>query len=109
MSARVYVFPYARRLGAIRRTARGLHTGLVVTITEKVAPFYEEAKGLARWLAETPIAAFRPFEAVYDPTKDRVTLLTPKNQAQQYPSPQARFAAREAAGKKWRRPPPAPA
>lgn len=38
----------------IRRTGRGFHTGLVVTLTEKVLPFYEEAKGLASWLAETP-------------------------------------------------------
>ena len=29
----------------IRRTGRGLHTGLVVTLTEKVLPFFEEAQG----------------------------------------------------------------
>jgi len=64
----------------IRRSARGLHLGLTVKLTALVAPFYEEAKGLARWLAETPLAAFRPFEGVFDPSKQGVTLLSSKNQ-----------------------------
>lgn len=69
-----------------RKNGRGLHLGLIVRVTDLVAPFYEEAKGLARWLAETPAAAFRPFEAVLSPLKSGVTLLTPKNQAQRIPS-----------------------
>lgn len=64
----------------IRCTTRGLHIGLLVTITDKVTPFFEEAKDLARWLAETPAAALRPFKTVYDPVGPRVTILAPKNQ-----------------------------
>jgi hypothetical protein len=59
--------------------ARGLHLGLTVKLTDLVMPFYEEAKGLARWLAETPAALFRPFDAVFS-GKSGVTLLSPKNQ-----------------------------
>ena len=66
----------------IMRNARGMHLGLVVKLTERVAPFYEEARGLARWLAETPAAEFRPFKAVIDPMKQGVTLLSSKNQTQ---------------------------
>lgn len=66
----------------ILRNGRGMHLGLAVKLTELVTPFYEEAKGLARWLAETPKAEFRPFEAVLDPTRQGVTLLSPKNQTQ---------------------------
>lgn len=63
-----------------RANARGLHLGLTVRITDKARPFFEEAKGLARWLAETPAAAFRPFEAVLSAGKPGVTLPTPRNQ-----------------------------
>lgn len=65
-----------------RANARGLHLGLTVRITDLVAPFYEEARGLARWLAERPEALFRPFDAVLSPLKPRVTLMRPKNQTQ---------------------------
>ena len=60
-----------------RRTARGLHTGLVIRITEKVLPFFAETKGLARWLAETD--PFNPFAASM-PAEPRVTKLRPKNE-----------------------------
>lgn len=63
-----------------RRNARGLHLGLTVRITEKVLPFFEEAKGLARWLAETPKTAFLPFSGAVLSGNTGVTLLTPKNQ-----------------------------
>lgn len=66
----------------IMRNCRGLHLGLTVKLTALVAPFYEEVRGLARWLAETPLAEFRPFEATFDPGKGRVTLLSSKNQTQ---------------------------
>lgn len=66
----------------ILRSPRGMHLGLTVKLTALVAPFYEEAKGLARWLAETPKAEFRPFEAVFDPIGQGVTLLSLKNQPQ---------------------------
>ncbi len=64
-----------------RRNARGLHLGLTVRITAKVLPFFEEAKGLARWLAETPKAAFLPFSGSVLSGSAGVTLLTPKNQS----------------------------
>ncbi|HER8900616.1 TPA: helix-turn-helix domain-containing protein, partial [Streptococcus pyogenes] len=64
----------------IRSTGRGFHTGLVVTITEQVLAFYEEAKGLAAWLAETPAALFRPFTGSVLASKG-MTNLTPRNQA----------------------------
>lgn len=67
-----------------RRTARGLHTGLVIRITEKVLPFFAETKGLARWLAETD--PFKPF-AASRPADHRVTLLTPKNEFQKVSFP----------------------
>lgn len=63
-----------------RANARGLHLGLTVRLTDRVRPFYEEAKGLARWLTETPAAVFRPFEAVLSSGRAGVTLLTPRNQ-----------------------------
>ncbi|WP_285295719.1 helix-turn-helix domain-containing protein [Aureimonas altamirensis] len=66
----------------ILRNGRGLHLGLTVKLTALVAPFYEEARGLARWLAETPLADFRPFQATFDPMKGGVTLLSSKNQNQ---------------------------
>lgn len=85
----------------ILRNSRGLHLGLTVKLTALVAPFYEEARGLARWLAETPLAEFRPFEAVLDPLKGRVTLLSSKNQPENISSSATlgsagtnRFAAR---------------
>ena len=85
----------------ILRNGRGLHLGLTVKLTQLVAPFYEEARGLARWLAETPLAEFRPFEAVLDPLKGRVTLLSSKNQPENISSSATlgsagtnRFAAR---------------
>lgn len=67
---------------ATRSDPRGMHLGLKVKLTELVTPFYEEARGLARWLAETPKAAFQPFAAVLAPLQQGVTLLTPKNQTQ---------------------------
>ncbi|WP_019998621.1 helix-turn-helix domain-containing protein [Aureimonas ureilytica] len=50
----------------IRCNARGLHLGLTVILTERVLPFFEEVRGLARWLAETPKAVFQLFDAVFD-------------------------------------------
>ena len=86
----------------ILRSGRGLHLGLTVKLTALVAPFYEEARGLARWLAETPLAEFRPFEATFDPVKGGVTLLSSKNQNKNISSSASletagtsRFAARE--------------
>ena len=52
-------------LTRIRATGRGLHLGLVVTMTEKVLPFFAETRRLARWLGETAglktIVPFLPF------------------------------------------------
>jgi hypothetical protein len=67
----------------IRRNSRGLHLGLVVTLCEKVLPFFEEAKGLAAWLAETPKALATVFTGRVLGFH-RVTKLTPKNQTQIY-------------------------
>lgn len=69
---------------AIRRNGHGMHLGLVVTITEKVRPFYEEAKGLAAWLAEEPKVAFRPFAGVLSLKDKGVTNLSPKNQPKKF-------------------------
>lgn len=63
----------------IRSTGRGFHTGLVVTITEQVLAFYEDVKGLAVWLAETPAALFHPFTGSVLAAKG-MTNLTPRNQ-----------------------------
>lgn len=82
-----------------RRNARGLHLGLTVRITAKVLPFFEEAKGLARWLAETPKAAFLPFSGSVLSGNAGVTLLTPKNQTSNHPLYAARKTGRETA---WR-------
>lgn len=71
---------------AIRRDHRGMHLGLIVTITEKVRPFYEEAKGLAEWLAEQPKAAFSPFAGVLSSKNKGVTLLSLKNQPKKFSS-----------------------
>lgn len=76
-------FGYVRT--EIRRTLRGVHTGLLIELTEKALPFFEEAKGLAAWLAETPTALFRPFTGGVLLGKGRVTKLTPKNQTQIIP------------------------
>lgn len=65
-----------------RCNARGMHLGLTVKLTSRVMPFFEEARGLAKWLAETPAALFRPFEGVFDPGKQGVTSLSSKNQTQ---------------------------
>ncbi|WP_245414008.1 hypothetical protein [Fulvimarina endophytica] len=65
---------------SIQRNHRGLHLGLQVTLTEKVMPFFEEARGLARWLAETPAAVFEPFKGVLTSGKQGVTLLSSRNQ-----------------------------
>ncbi|MCK5934056.1 MAG: helix-turn-helix domain-containing protein [Fulvimarina manganoxydans] len=47
---------------SIRRDGRGYHLGLVVTITEKVLPFFAETKGLARWLGDSVFGqGFMPF------------------------------------------------
>ena len=42
-----------------RADSRGFHLGLVLTITEKVLPFFAETRRLARWLGE--VAGARPF------------------------------------------------
>lgn len=80
-----------------RTNGRGLHTGLVVRITDLVRPFYEEAKALARWLAETPAALFQPFQGVVSPGKQGVTLLTPKNQPSKNLSWRRRFGRKSGA------------
>lgn len=67
----------------IRRTGRGLHTGLVVTITEKVAPFFEDLKGLAAWLAEEPKALASAFVGRVLGNHG-VTRLSLKNQTSKY-------------------------
>lgn len=69
-----------------RANARGLHLGLLVTLTNLVAPFYEDMRGLARWLAESPKAALAPFTGMIDPARAGVTILTPRNQFQMNPS-----------------------
>lgn len=63
----------------IRRTGRGLHTGLIITITDAVLAFFAEAKGLVRWLAETKGLDGLPF-ATETPGIHRVTLLSPTNE-----------------------------
>jgi len=73
-----------------RRTARGLHTGLVIRITEKVLPFFAETKGLARWLAETD--PFNPFAASM-PAEPRVTKLRPKNEFRKEPFTEVKDSA----------------
>lgn len=68
----------------IRSNSRGLHLGLVVTICEKVKPFFSEEKGLAAWLASTPAAIDLVFDNVLS-TITRVTGLPPKNQPNRFP------------------------
>lgn len=64
----------------IRRNGRGLHLGLVVTITELVLPFFAEPAGLRRWLGEVSTLATMPFAAVF-PADHGVTLLPSKNES----------------------------
>ena len=49
----------------IRADTRGFHLGLLLTITEKVLPFFSEMKKLAKWLGESarlkPVVPFMPF------------------------------------------------
>ncbi|KTQ97558.1 hypothetical protein NS226_04225 [Aureimonas ureilytica] len=82
-----------------RRNARGLHLGLTVRLTGLVMPFFDEAKGLARWLAETPKAAFVPFSGSVLSGNAGVTLLTPKNQSHNNSLHVARKTGRKAAWK----------
>ncbi|WP_062224520.1 hypothetical protein [Aureimonas sp. D3] len=82
-----------------RRNARGLHLGLTVRLTALVLPFFEEAKGLARWLAETPKAAFPPFSGSVLSGNAGVTLLTPKNQSKNHSSSTALKTGKETAWK----------
>ena len=92
----------------IRADTRGFHLGLVLTITEKVLPFFSEVKKLAKWLGESaglkPVVPFMPFSTSTPGTaggsgsvrKARgveslgvkgVTLLSSKNQTQNDSSP----------------------
>ncbi|MBO0906175.1 helix-turn-helix domain-containing protein [Jiella sonneratiae] len=97
----------------IRTCARGLHTGLVITLTEKVLPFFAEQSGLAAWLGETPEHGrlpFRPFVSRLPlPIPERVasfpgnrlapagvTVLSPNNQSHKDP-----FFKRRSAREKW--------
>jgi hypothetical protein len=63
----------------IRRTGRGLHAGLIVRLTEKVLPFFDEASGLAAWLVEMPKAISASFTGRVL-GKRGVPFPTPKNQ-----------------------------
>lgn len=63
---------------SIRRTGRGFHVGLVVTVLEAALPFWSETKALGRWLAETA-GSFMPFSAE-TPSDQGMTVLSPKNQ-----------------------------
>lgn len=63
----------------VRMNRNGMHIGLTIIVTDLVAPFYESAKGLARWLAEMPSAALRPFTSVVAGKQGR-TLMSSKNQ-----------------------------
>ena len=67
-----------------RRNGRGMHLGLTVRVTALVMPFYEEAKGLARWLAEKPHAAIVPFSGSVLSGRQGVTLLAPINQSRNH-------------------------
>ena len=67
---------------------RGVHTGLVIEITDKVLPFFVEPKGLARWLGESALSRpFLPFAiemgGIGSQTleNDTRTLLSYKNQS----------------------------
>ncbi|MER0240028.1 helix-turn-helix domain-containing protein [Fulvimarina sp. MAC8] len=80
---------------SISRNHRGLHLGLIVKLTEKVMPFYEEARGLARWLAETPAAMFEPFKGVLGPREQGVTLLSSRNQIPKNHSSQGSHGAED--------------
>lgn len=75
-----------------RRTARGFHTGLVISLTDAVLPFWSEAQGLARWLGEASAASFRPFAAGALGIQG-MTVLSPKNQFQKDHIPATRKIA----------------
>jgi len=63
---------------SIKRTGRGFHVGLVVTVLEATLPFWSETKALGRWLAETA-GSFTPFSTETSSIQG-MTILTPKNQ-----------------------------
>ncbi|MCE7030573.1 helix-turn-helix domain-containing protein [Jiella avicenniae] len=106
----------------IRKTARGFHTGLVVTLTDKVLPFFAEQKELAAWLTEAPDREripFAPFAAMgraaiamdlpmptlaiktrRNPIFQGVTVLSPNNHIHQDSSFRERFR-REISGGFW--------
>ena len=106
----------------IRKTAQGFHTGLVVTLTDKVLPFFADQSGLATWLAEAPEREripFAPFAAtaraapatalpMLAPTIEMrqngafpgVTVLSPNNHIHQDSSLRGRFR-REISGGFW--------
>ena len=92
----------------IRADARGFHLGLLLTITEKVLPFFFEMKKLAKWLGESagvkPVVPFMPFSTATPgtfggsadfrkawsagrPGMKGVTLLSSKNQIHNDSSP----------------------
>ncbi|GGE24859.1 hypothetical protein GCM10011390_50360 [Aureimonas endophytica] len=71
-------FGYIRT--SIRATARGLHTGLVIAISDAVAPFFEQPGALAAWLAEKPIALDTAFTGRAVSGFQGRTRLSPKNQ-----------------------------
>ncbi|NDW07606.1 helix-turn-helix domain-containing protein [Jiella pacifica] len=97
----------------IRKTAKGFHTGLVITLTNKVLPFFAEQSGLAAWLAEAPERERLPFppfaatrraaaatslpvpalviEMQRKPTFQGVTVLSPNNHIHQDSSLRRRF------------------
>ncbi|MFC0194766.1 helix-turn-helix domain-containing protein [Aureimonas pseudogalii] len=82
----------------VRTNRNGMHIGLTIIVTELAAPFFESAKGLARWLAETPGALLRPFAGVIPGFQGR-TRMSPKNQTPIYSligvTDTTRFAGRE--------------
>ncbi|WP_210209716.1 helix-turn-helix domain-containing protein [Aureimonas flava] len=107
----------------IRRTLRGLHTGLVVRLTEKALPFFEDSKGLAAWLAETPAAVAMPFTgrplSGHQPIRDSerwghsqsslsgkpgVTLLSSKNQLRKSHLSEAMFSLLKGQGRRAKPP-----
>lgn len=81
----------------IRKTAHGLHTGLIITITEQVLPFFAEPRALASWLAETRSLAELPF-AAENPGSARVTKMLPINQIGNYLSIKGKKLALEGVG-----------
>ena len=61
----------------IRRAINGLHTGLVIRLTDKALPFFTKPAELAQWLAETDRFPVTPCAIA---ANHRVTFLTPKNE-----------------------------